>query len=77
MLQSVFHRELHRMASRRIYWVACLVLPLFSLFFMATIFGDGQMKNLPVGVVDADNTSASRDIVRMVDATPTLQITHH
>ena len=77
MLQSVFQRELHRMASRRIYWVACLVLPLFSLLFMATIFGDGQMKNLPVGVVDADNTSASRDIVRMVDATPTLQITHH
>ena len=77
MLQSVFQRELHRMASRRIYWVVCLVLPLFSLLFMATIFGDGQMKNLPVGVVDADNTSASRDIVRMVDATPTLQITLH
>ena len=77
MLLTVFSRELHRMASRRIYWVACLVLPLFSLVFMATIFGDGQMKNLPVGVVDADNTSASRSIVRMVDATPTLQITHH
>ena len=43
MLQSVFQRELHRMASRRIYWVACLVLPLFSLLFMATIFGDGQI----------------------------------
>ena len=77
MLLTVFRRELHRMASRRIYWVACLVLPMFSLVFMATIFGDGQMKNLPVGVVDADNTSASRSIVRMVDATPTLQITHH
>jgi len=77
LISTVFHRELHRMASRRIYWVACLVLPLFSLVFMATIFGDGQMKDLPVGVVDADNTSASRDIVRMVDATPTLEVTHH
>ena len=76
-ISTVFRRELHRMASRRIYWVACLVLPLFSLVFMATIFGDGEMKNLPVGVVDADNTSASRGIVRMVDATPTLQVTHH
>ena len=65
------------MTSRRIYFAACIVLPLFSLVFMATIFGHGQMENLPVGVVDADNTSASRDIVRMVDATPTLQITHH
>ena len=65
------------MTSRRIYLVACLVLPLFSLVFMATIFGTGQMIGLPVGVVDADNTSASRNIVRMVDATPQLQVTRH
>lgn len=76
-ISTIFRRELHRMASRRIYWVACVVLPLFSLVFMATIFGDGQMKNLPVGVVDADNTSASRGIVQMVDATPTLQVARH
>ena len=76
-LFSVFRRELRRMNSRRIYWVACLVLPLFSLVFMATIFGNGQMKNLPVGVVDAVNTSASRHIVRMVDATPELRIAKH
>lgn len=73
----VFRRELRRMASRRIYGMACWVLPLFSLVFMATIFGKGQMQNLPVGVVDADNTSDSRRIVRMVDATPTLQVTRH
>ena len=64
------------MASRRIYGVACIGLPLFSLVFMATIFGNGQMENLPVGVVDADYTSASRSIVRMVDATPALRVTH-
>ena len=76
-LFNVFRRELRRMNSRRIYWVACLVLPLFSLVFMATIFGNGQMKDLPIGVVDADNTSASRHIVRMVDATPELQVSQH
>ena len=73
LLQTV-RRELRRMTSRRIYIVACLVLPLFSLVFMATIFGTGQMTDLPVGVVDSDNTSASRNIVRMVDATPQLQV---
>ena len=74
---NVFRRELHRMTSRRIYLATCVVLPLFSLVFMASIFGNGQMKNLPVGVVDADQTSLSRSIVRMVDATPELQITKH
>ena len=76
-LLNVFRRELRRMTSRRIYLATCVVLPLFSLVFMATIFGNGQMKNLPVGVVDADQTSLSRSIVRMVDATPELQVTKH
>ena len=74
-LLNVFRRELRRMTSRRIYFAACIVLPLFSLVFMATIFGHGQMENLPVGVVDADHTSLSRSIIRMVDATPELQVT--
>ena len=74
---NVFSRELHRMISRRIYGVVCLGLPLFSLIFMATIFGNGQMENLPIGVVDEDNSSTSRQIIRMVDATPELQIFRH
>ena len=76
-LFNVFRRELRRINSHLIYWVACLVLPLFSLVFMATIFGNEQMKDLPIGIVDEDNTSASRHIVRMVDATPELQVAQH
>ena len=66
VLIAVIKREIDRMLSRRIYFVACIVLPLFSLFFMGTIFGDGQMENLPIGVVDGDNTVTSRQIIRMV-----------
>ena len=74
---NTIQRELRRIIHRPIYWVASIVLPLFSLVFMATIFGTGQMTDLPVGVVDADNTSVSRNIVRMVDATPQLQVARH
>ena len=35
VLIAVIKREIDRMLSRRIYFVACIVLPLFSLFFMA------------------------------------------
>jgi ABC-2 type transport system permease protein len=76
-LTLTIQRELHRMISRRIYFAACIVLPLFSLVFMATIFGNGKMEDLPVGVVDADNSSASRSIIRMVEATPQLRIVRH
>lgn len=74
---AVVRRELHRMLSRRLYFAACIILPLFSIFFMATIFGNGQMENLPVGVVDGDNTAASRQIIRMAAAVPTLRIVKH
>ena len=42
-ITRVIQREWQRMTSRRLYFGVCLVLPLFTLFFMATIFGNGQM----------------------------------
>ena len=59
----VLRRELDRMVSRRLYFGVCIVLPLFCIFFMSTIFGSGQMENIPIAVVDQDNTSMSREIM--------------
>ena len=73
-LRSSFLRELRRMTSRPIYLVSSLVLPLFLLLFMTTIFGRGQMVGLPVGVVDADNSATSRSVVRAVSAVPKLDV---
>ena len=77
MLMNVFLRELRRMTSRRIYLGTAVVLPLFLIFFMATIFGDGQMRHLPVGIVDGDNTATSRGIVRNIAAVPTFDVVAH
>lgn len=65
------------MTSRRIYLGAAVVLPLFLLFFMTTIFGDGQMRHLPIGVVDGDNTATSRSILRNIEAVPTFDVVAH
>ena len=70
-------RELRRMTSRRIYLGAAVVLPLFLLLFMCTIFGSGQMRRLPIGVFDADNTPTSRSIIRNIAAVPTFTLAHH
>ena len=76
MKQTIL-RECQRMTSRRIYLGAAVVLPLFLLLFMCTIFGTGQMRNIPIGVVDADNTPTSREIIRNVSAVPTFTLAHH
>ena len=44
---------------------------------MATIFGNGQMENIPVGIVDLDNTATSRNISRRISAAPTFRVTEH
>ena len=65
------------MTSRRLYFGVCIILPLFTLFFMATIFGNGQMENIPIGIVDQDNTASSRAIARNISAVPTFKVTKH
>ncbi|MBQ8672650.1 MAG: ABC transporter permease [Bacteroides sp.] len=67
-------REWRRFTSRRLYWSVTLALPLFCLLFMATIFGSGQMEQLPIAVVDLDHTLSSRKVVRLVESVPALRI---
>ena len=74
---SVFEREIARMTSRRLYFGVCIVLPLFCIFFMATIFGSGQMENLPIGIVDLDQTATSRNISRTIETVPTFNVIAH
>ncbi len=75
--RAVLLREWTRMTSRRLYFGVCIVLPLFTIFFMATIFGNGQMENIPIGIVDQDNTTTSRNIARNISAVPTFKVTRH
>ena len=71
---SVLLRELQRMTARPIYVLAVVLFPLFTCFFMASIFNTGEMGDLPVGVVDMDFTSTSRRVTRMVQSSPTFHV---
>lgn len=71
---QVVKRELSRMVSRRMYFGVCIVLPLFCIFFMNTIFGTGEMEKIPIGIVDMDQTATSRQISRTISTVPTSQV---
>ena len=77
VLIAVIKREIDRMLSRRIYFVACIVLPLFSLFLWEQFLVTDKLENLPIGVVDGDNTVTSRQIIRMVKVDPTFRVTQY
>jgi len=72
MLKTI-KRELNRIVSRWIYVVAALVIPILSYIFFATMFAEGLPTKLPVAVIDNDNTSLSRNLIRQMDA---MQMTH-
>ncbi|MCH3924208.1 MAG: ABC transporter permease [Bacteroidales bacterium] len=64
----VFKRELHRMTSRPIYLMMTLIIPSIVIIFFATFLNQGMPKQLPIAVVDFDNSSTSRLIVRTLSS---------
>ena len=54
-----------------------VVLPLFIAVFFTTLMEDGQPVNMPIGVVDLDNTSITRKLTRMVDAFQSTRVVSH
>ena len=67
-LWQVMHRECLRLTSRPLYLFCMVIAPLFCYIFFTTLMDTGLPKNLPAGVVDMDNSSTSRNIVRNLDA---------
>jgi ABC-2 type transport system permease protein len=65
----VWVRELRRIVSRPIYALITVLLPLGFLLFFTTLMPQGLPDKLPIGVVDHDQSSLSRKVIRQIDAT--------
>ena len=72
---AVVKRECLVLTSRPLYLFTALVFPLFALFFMTTIFGDGMIDSIPVAIVDEDDSRMSRNITRLCSAVPEIRVT--
>lgn len=66
---AVAKRELSIWARRPIYFVGSLAVIIFGTTFFLTFFKAGLPSKLPIGVVDYDNSSLSRNFTRQLDAT--------
>jgi len=61
-------RELKRMAGRPIYFISTVIIMTFTYVFFLTFFSEGQPNKMPIGVVDLDNSSISRQFTRNLGA---------
>ena len=62
-------RELNIIVRKnRIYGFCMVVFPVLLVVFFTTMLDDGLPQDLPIGVVDHDNSAMSRGLIRTLDA---------
>ncbi len=68
-IKNIILRELDIWKKRPIYVIVPIAIMAFCSVFYLTFLGDGLPSDLPIGIVDNDNSSVSRNFVRQLDAT--------
>lgn len=60
-----------------IYGFCTIVFPVLVMAFFTTLMNEGEPVEMPVGVVDQDNTHVSRAMIRQLDAFQTTHVVGH
>lgn len=74
---KISSRECHILLHNPVYFFCMIVAPFIIVSFFTTMMDDGQPVELPVGVVDQDNTSTTRQLIRMLDGFQTSHVVGH
>ena len=73
----VAKRECKILMINRIYGFAMIVFPLLAMFFFTSLMDEGLPEDMPIGIVDLDNTSTSRSLIRRLDAFQSSKVVAH
>ena len=76
-LWNVMKRECRRLVSRPLYLFCMVVAPLFCYVFFTTLMDSGLPQDMPVGIVDQDQTSTTRQLARTLDAFQQSKVVAH
>ena len=74
---AIAKRETKRLLARPIYIFCMVIAPVVAFLFFTTLMGEGLPSELPAGVVDEDNTSTTRNVIRNLDAFQQTNIVAH
>jgi ABC-2 type transport system permease protein len=70
-------REVRIMLKNPIYGFCMVLFPLLVMFFFTSLMDDGLPQDMPVGVVDLDNTTTSRSLIRKLDGFQSSKVVAH
>ena len=67
-LYKVICRQVKQIIKNPIYWVCLVIIPLLVSFFFIDMMKEGLPTNLPIGVVDQNNSATTRSLIRTLDS---------
>ena len=71
---TIAKRECKILRVNHIYFFSMVAFPLLALVFFTSLMDEGLPEDMPVGIVDLDNTSTSRGLIRRLDAFQSSQV---
>ena len=76
LIWLVAKRECKILYVNRIYFFSMVVFPLLAMVF-TSLMDEGLPEDMPVGIVDLDNTTTSRSLIRRLDAFQSSKVVAH
>lgn len=72
--RASLQREIRHFGQSRLLVTSAIILPVVMTVLYVLMFRKGTVHDLPIAVYDGDRTELSRQLVRMLDATPTARV---
>ena len=76
-ISDVARRECGILRKNRMYLFCMVVFPVIVTVLFTSLMANGQPTDMPVGIVDLDNTPTTRELTRKLDAFQSTKITAH
>jgi ABC-2 type transport system permease protein len=77
MLSKIVSREWHRISQTNILYRILILIPLLLFVSLAGIYQQRVIVDLPIAIVDQDNSQLSHTLIRSLDATRSLKVRNH
>ena len=80
MLKKLYHialRECGIMRKNPIYLFCMVIFPIVVILFFTSLMTEGVPTDMPVGVVDQDQSATSRQLIHKLDAFQTTKVVSH
>ena len=76
-IYDIILRECGRIRRNPVFLLSMVAFPVMVTLFFTSMMDEGQPQEMPVAVVDNDNTSMTRAIVRQLDTYQTSHVQRH